>query len=162
VWQFKFVCCPQVLEISSVTHHTSCFGVGFSLCWDLVSLPHSLSLGQFLCSVSQPPAVSLLWWFAGCFSIFQCHLTLDVAHCLRRWALWTASCPLSAAAYHQPAVAPSVSPAFVYWKFMWRSVPFSSAILWCTYSIPPSLLCASFQFLVYCSVFFCWAGGHSA
>jgi hypothetical protein len=32
VWQFKFVCCPQVLEIGSVAHQVSCSGVGFSLC----------------------------------------------------------------------------------------------------------------------------------
>jgi hypothetical protein len=33
VWQFKFICYPQVLEISSVAHQLSCFGVGFLLCW---------------------------------------------------------------------------------------------------------------------------------
>jgi hypothetical protein len=32
VWQFRFVCCSQVLEISCVVHQLSCFGVGFSLC----------------------------------------------------------------------------------------------------------------------------------
>jgi hypothetical protein len=33
VWQVKFVCWAQVLEISSVAHQLSCFGVGFLLCW---------------------------------------------------------------------------------------------------------------------------------
>jgi hypothetical protein len=32
VWQFKFACCPQVQEISSVFHQLFCFGVGFLLC----------------------------------------------------------------------------------------------------------------------------------
>jgi hypothetical protein len=41
VWQFEFVCCPQVPEISSVALQTSCFGVGFLLCW--------LTGGLFLC-----------------------------------------------------------------------------------------------------------------
>jgi hypothetical protein len=58
-------------------------------------LPHSLSLGQGQKSISQLPAVRMLWWFAHCFSILQCHLTLDAAHWLRRWGLWTATCPIS-------------------------------------------------------------------
>jgi hypothetical protein len=46
--------------------------------------------------VSQLPAVSVLWWFADCFWILQCCcLTLDVTHWLRRWALWTATWPVS-------------------------------------------------------------------
>jgi hypothetical protein len=52
------------------------------------------SLGQDQWSLSQLPAVSVLWWFADCFSILQCHLTLDVAHWLRRWVLWAATCPI--------------------------------------------------------------------
>jgi hypothetical protein len=32
LWQFEFVCCPQVLEISFVAHQLSCFRVGFLLC----------------------------------------------------------------------------------------------------------------------------------
>jgi hypothetical protein len=31
--------------------------------------------------------------------------------------------------------------------------PCPSPLLWCAFSIPPPLLCASFQFTVYCSVF---------
>jgi hypothetical protein len=34
--------------------------------------------------VSWLPAVSMLCWFADCFSILQHCLTLDVAHWLRR------------------------------------------------------------------------------
>jgi hypothetical protein len=63
--------------------------------WGLVSLPRLLSLGQGPWSISHPLAVSMLWWFTDYFSILQCCLTLDVAHCLRRWALWTATCPIS-------------------------------------------------------------------
>jgi hypothetical protein len=46
-------------------------------------------------SVSQLHAVSVLCWFADCFSILQHHLTLDVVHWLRRWYLWTAIGPIS-------------------------------------------------------------------
>jgi hypothetical protein len=63
--------------------------------WRLVSLPCFLSLGQRQWPISQPPAVSMLWRFADCFSILQGRLTLVVAHWLRRWALWTAVCPIS-------------------------------------------------------------------
>jgi hypothetical protein len=59
-----------------------------------------------------------------------------------------------AVAYHPPTVQASAFPAFVYWKFAWRSAPYSSPLLWCAYSTLPSLLCVSFQFLVYYSVFF--------
>jgi hypothetical protein len=44
VCQFKFACCPRVLEISSVVHQLSCFGVGFLLCL--------LTGGLFLCLTS--------------------------------------------------------------------------------------------------------------
>jgi hypothetical protein len=60
--------------------------------WGLVPLPCPLSLEQGQWSISWPPAVSMLWWFADYFSILQCHLTLDVANWLRRWVLWTATC----------------------------------------------------------------------
>jgi hypothetical protein len=63
--------------------------------WGLVSFLHPFSLGQGQRSVSWFPAVSTLWLLVDCFSIFQCHWTLDVAHCLRKWALWTATCPIS-------------------------------------------------------------------
>jgi hypothetical protein len=51
---------------------------------ELVSLPQLLSLGQGQRSVGQFSAVWVLCWFAHCFSILQHHLTLDVAHWLRR------------------------------------------------------------------------------
>jgi hypothetical protein len=52
--------------------------------WGLVSFPHALSLGQGQRPVSWLSAVSVLCWFADCFSILQHHLTLDVAYWLRR------------------------------------------------------------------------------
>jgi hypothetical protein len=82
--------------------------------WGLVSLPHALSLGHSQRSISQLPAVSVLCWFADCFSILQCHLTLDVAQWLRRRASWTAFALFQAAAYHLPTVGPSAFPVFVY------------------------------------------------
>jgi hypothetical protein len=63
--------------------------------WGLVSLPRPLYLGQGQRSVSQLPAVNVLWWFADCFSILQCRFSLGVAHWLRRGALWTPTCPIS-------------------------------------------------------------------
>jgi hypothetical protein len=58
----------------------------------------------------------------------------------------------------------SAFPAFVYWKFMWRSALWASPFLWCTFSNSAPLLCVGFQFLVYCSVLFCFLawGGQSA
>jgi hypothetical protein len=81
--------------INSVVHQLSCFGFHCAWLLGLVSLPCPLSLGQGQWSVRRLPAVSMLWWFADCFSILQCHLTLDVAHWLKRWALWTATCFIS-------------------------------------------------------------------
>jgi hypothetical protein len=73
--------------------------------------------------------------------------------------LWTATCPISGAVYHPPAVSSSAFPVFVYLKFMWRSASCPSPLLRCAYSTPPPLLGVSFQFLVYCSFFFLWGGG---
>jgi hypothetical protein len=60
-----------------------------------------------------------------------------------------------AAAYHWPAVSPSAFLAFVYWKFIQKSSPCPFPHLQCTYSTPLPLLCVTFQFLVYCSGYFC-------
>jgi hypothetical protein len=115
--------------------------------WGLVSLPRPLSLGWGQCSVSQPPAISMLWWFADYFSILQHRLL---------WMLLTGSgdelCGLlpalfQVAAYHPPTARPSAFPAFVYWNFTWRSALCLSPLLHCTYSTLSPLLCASFQFL---------------
>jgi hypothetical protein len=64
--------------------------------WGLVSLPCPLSLGHGQWSIIWSLAVSVLWWFAGYFSVLQCCLTLNVAHWLRRWSLWTTTCLLLA------------------------------------------------------------------
>jgi hypothetical protein len=48
--------------------------------WGLVSLLHPLSHGQGQRSVSWLPPANVLYWFADCLSIWQCCLTLDVAH----------------------------------------------------------------------------------
>jgi hypothetical protein len=91
--------CLHVLEISSVGHPLSCFRVVFLLCWVTVGVDLFLclaltSLWQGQWSVSRPPDVSVLWWFADCFLILHCQLTLDVAHWLWRWALWTTTCSI--------------------------------------------------------------------
>jgi hypothetical protein len=56
VWQFKFACCPQVLEMSSVAHQPSCFGVGFPLCWFTGGL--FLCLAPFLWGKVSDPSAS--------------------------------------------------------------------------------------------------------
>jgi hypothetical protein len=58
-------------------------------------LSRPLHLGQGQRSVRCFPAVSVLCWFADYFWVLPCHLTLDVVHCLRRWAFCTAVCPIS-------------------------------------------------------------------
>jgi hypothetical protein len=83
--------------------------------WGLISLPHPLSLEQGHWSVSHPPAFSVLWLFAVCFSILHPILILGVAHWLRKWALRTATCPISGSGLSPHTVGPPVFPAFVYW-----------------------------------------------
>jgi hypothetical protein len=150
--------------ISSVAHQLSCFGVGSHCAWLLGAcfFAHPLSLGQAQWSVSQSPAVSVLWWFADYFSILQCHLTLDVAHWLRRWALWTTTCPISGNGL-SPACCWPFCLSSLYWKFMWRSAPCSSPLLWCAFSNSAPLLCVRFQFLVIVHLLsFFFVGGGSA
>jgi hypothetical protein len=73
--------------------------------WGLVSLPWLLFLEQGQWFFYRPPAVNMLWWFAVYFSILLCHLTFNVVHWLRRWALWTATCPISGSLITHPLSA---------------------------------------------------------
>jgi hypothetical protein len=93
--------------------------------WGLISLLHSLSLGQGQWSVS----LVLSEYCDGLLIVFQ------FCSVIWLWMLLTDSgdelCgPLPAlfqeAPYHRPAVGPSAFLAFIYWKFMWRSAPYSS------------------------------------
>jgi hypothetical protein len=163
-WQFRFACCLQVLE--SALWSTSCpvLEMGFccacllGACFFARSVICQLGQGQW--SVSWPPAVSVLWWFAVCVSILQCHLTLDVAHWLRRWALWTATCPISGRGLSPTSCWPSYLSSHLFTdsscgdQILCPS-PFSGVL---SEFLSP-LLCASFQFFVYCSVFFFAGGG---
>jgi hypothetical protein len=119
----------------------------------LVSLLCPLSLGQGQWSVSQPPAVSVLWWFADYFSVLQYHLTLDVAHWLRIWTLWTATCPISGSAlsttHCRPFCLSSLCLLKVHMEISFLLFP----PLQCTFSNSTLQLCVSFQSLVYCLVF---------
>jgi hypothetical protein len=49
----------------------------------------------------------MLLWFGHSFSIFQCHLTLDVAHWLKRWALLTSICPVLSSSLSPTCCCPS-------------------------------------------------------
>jgi hypothetical protein len=125
--------------------------------WGLVSLPRPLSLGQGQWSISglmDACCDGLLIIFQFCSVVWL-------------WMLLTGSgdelCgPLpalfQAVAYHPPTISPSAFLAIVYWKFSWKSSPCPSPLLRCTFGNFVPLLCASFQFLVYCSVFFFFRG----
>jgi hypothetical protein len=102
----------------------------------LVSLPCPLSLGQGQWSISQSPAVSVLWWFLFVFQFCRA---------IWLWVLLTSSgdellglipALFQAVAYHMSAIGPPAFPAFVYWKFAWRSAPCSSLLLQCTLRVP--------------------------
>jgi hypothetical protein len=104
----------------------------------LVSLPHPLSLGQNQRSISQLPAVSVLWWFADCFQF--CSI-------IWLWMLLPGSgdelCgPISGSGLSSTCCQPSACPVFVCQKFRWRSASCSSPLLQWTYSILP--LCCVF------------------
>jgi hypothetical protein len=76
--------------------------------------------------------------------------------------LWTDICPISGSNLSPSHCRPFCLSSICLMKFAWRSAPCSSPLLLFAYSTPPPLLCVSFQFLVYCSVFFLQGGGQSA
>jgi hypothetical protein len=152
-------------EISSVAHQPSCIGVGFSLCWLLgacfFALPPCSGARSVISQLAPccQSVVMVCWLFLnfavsfdfGCFSLAQ---LMNFVECYL---------PGFRAAYHCPTVGSFAFPHFVYWMFTWRLVPCPSPLLQCTYSTPPHLLCVSFQFLVYFSIFyfFCMGQGVS-
>jgi hypothetical protein len=133
--------------------------VGF---WGLVSLPCALSLGQGQRSIRQLFAVSMLCWFSDCFPILQCHLTLDVAHWLRRWVLLTAICPILGS-----SLSPSHCQPFCFSSLFLLKIPTQIS----SFLLPPSPVlsehptaCAVCSFSVSClllSIFFLW-GRHQS
>jgi hypothetical protein len=143
-------------------HQLSYFGVVFLLCWFIWGL--FLCLVPFLGGkVRDLSAGSLLSaCYDGLLIVFQfCNIVW-------LWILLSGSgnelCgPLSAlfqaVAYHLPTVSPSAFPAFVYWKFQWRSASCSFPLLQCAYKTLPPLLHVPFQFIVYYSVLFFQGGG---
>jgi hypothetical protein len=118
----------------------------------LLSCP--LPLGQGQRSIGWLPAVRVLSWFADCFSVLQHCLTVDVAHLLRRWALWLyfrqwlITHPLLALVPFQSLFTESSCEDRL------LALPLSPVHL----EHPVLLLCVLFQFLVY-SVFFLWGRG---
>jgi hypothetical protein len=126
--------------------------------WGLVSWLYSFSLGKGQRSVSWLSAISVLWWFAECFSIFQCYLTLDTAHWLRRWVLWTAIYPIFGSSLSSTHCLCFCHLSLCLLKV---SMDISSLLL------PPSLVCSEHlalfvacSFLVPCLLFsFFWGGG---
>jgi hypothetical protein len=132
--------------------------------WGLVSLPCALSLGQSQRTVSQLSTVSLLCWFADCFSILECCLTLDAAYWLSRWALWTtisgsslspAHCwPFCLSSLCLLKVCGKISSLLLSLSLVCSEHPAPSAS--CSFSVP----CLLFSFCS-CFFFFFFAGRES-
>jgi hypothetical protein len=126
--------------------------------WGLVSLPLPLSLGQGQWSISWPLAVSGLCWLAVCFSILQTRLTLGVAHWLRRWAFWLATCPTSSSGLSPAHYWPSCLPSSLFTDSSWGDqlhTPTPSPLRF-QCSLPCVLLFSSlFMFSLF---FFLWGG----
>jgi hypothetical protein len=127
--------------------------------WGLVSLPGPLSLGQGQCSISWPPCcqhVVMFCWlffnFAVSFDFRCCSLAQEMSfvdHYLPYFMQRLITHPLSALLPFQPFLLKVCAEI--------RSL--LSPFLWCTYSIPPPLLCVSFQFHVYSVIYFFLQGG---
>jgi hypothetical protein len=101
----------------------------------------------------------MLWWFADYFSILHCHLTLQVAHWLRRWVLWTTTCPISGSGLSPACWRPFCLSCLCLLKVCREISSLLPPLLQCAFSNSSLLLCVSFQFLFYFSVFFFFAWG---
>jgi hypothetical protein len=88
----------------------------------------------------------VLWWFVVCSSTMQSSLNLGGAHCSKRWTLWSTTCPTSALLPFCHLFTDSS------WEDQLLAPPLLSSVFSAT--LLPQL-CASFQFVVYCSIFFC-------
>jgi hypothetical protein len=76
--------------------------------------------------------------------------------------LWTATCPILGSSLSPTHCWPICLSSLCLLKVPMKISSLPSPLLWCTYSIPPPLLCAPFQFLII--QFFCvsvWGGGVS-
>jgi hypothetical protein len=108
---------------------------------------------------SAPSAVSVLWWFAVCFSVLWDSLALGVAHWLKRWTLWSTTCPASERGllptHSPPSCLSSVCLLKVWVEISSLPLPLS----WSTVSVPTSS--AVMQITIRCLNFrvFFWGGG---
>jgi hypothetical protein len=164
VCQFNFAYCPQVQEISSVVHQLSCLGGSYSLYLFTGGL--FLCLIPFLCGKVSDPSASLLLSACCDGSLF----VFQFCRVIWLWVLLTGSgdelCGLLPAllqtvAYHPPAVSPPAFPAICLLIVCVEisSLPHPPSPVSALFVFLPPLLCASFQFIVYCTVFcFCWGG----
>jgi hypothetical protein len=153
--------------ISSVAHQLSCFGVWFSLC--LITGGLFLCLAPFLWDKVSYPSAGLL--LSTCWDGFL--IIFQICSVTWLWMLLNGSgdelsellsALFLAVVYHPPAVGPPAFPTFVYWKFVWRWVPCSSPLLWCTFVTLPLLCVLVFIswfvqfFFVFCFFFFLHGG----
>jgi hypothetical protein len=82
---------------------------------------------------SAPSAVNLLWWFTICFSVLQGNLALGAVHWLRRWTLWSTTCPASGSGFSPacslPFCLPSVCLLIAHTEISTFSSPTPSAVV---------------------------------
>jgi hypothetical protein len=67
-----------------------------------------------------------------CWYLSSSSVVVSPGGWVRRWALWTAICPISGSSSSLAYCQPSNFPGFVYWKFTWSSAPFLSSPLFST------------------------------
>jgi hypothetical protein len=132
--------------------------------WGLVTLPHTLSLGQGQRSVCQLSAVNVLWWFVDHFSILWHHLTLDVADWFRRQALWTTICSISGSSSSPTHCQPVCLSRLCLLKVCMKisSLPFLSSLVHSVYPAPSAACSFSVPCLLFSIFFFfAWQGSVS-
>jgi hypothetical protein len=108
----------------------------------------------------QPPLLSVCYdgsLFFSCFSVLWGSLALGVAYGLRRWFLWSSTCPALGI-----GLLPTSSPPFCLSSVsllivLLRLAFYPSPFLWCTFSVPtPSAVVLDYSSLFVIQFF--WGG----
>jgi hypothetical protein len=125
------------------------------------ALPHSSGVGSVF--HQRPTVISVLWYFAVCFSILQDSLTLGAIHWFGKWSLWSATCPASGSglspACCQPSCLSSVYLLMVHAEISIFPLPLSPVHFEFSCHSPVVL---GYSFLFVIQVFLGGLGGHSA
>jgi hypothetical protein len=75
------------------------------------------------------------WWFAVCFSILKGHFTLGVAHWLRRWTLWSTTCPTSGSGLSPAHCQPFCLSSICLMKVCAEITSLPNPLLWFTFRV---------------------------